>query len=254
MDESRHRFELLRLRYAASLAHKHEALSQVWREFRAQPQEDALRRELQQQIHRLCGSAPAYGYERLGERARVADKLMRDWEMSTPSLRDTLDDLAVRLAEPLQSVLDDLQDAGAQASTPQGDGESRMRVLLVEDDPGQAMLTAARLESYGCVLRIEGSADGLWETLLMWPCHAIVLDYWLRGETADEVAAMLRREPRFERIALVCFTAERDPLVLRAAIDAGCDAALRKDEGVARLFDVLRDCVARTDRSGVRFA
>jgi|GEM_PF-1179390 len=254
MDESRQRFELLRSRYAASLAHKHEALSQAWDRFRSQPQEDATRRELQQQIHRLCGSAPAYGYDRLGERARVADKLMRDWEMTAPSLRDAPGDLAMRLAAPLRAVLEDLGQAGAQAAAPQGMAATRLRVLLVEDDPGQAMLTAERLEARGCVLRRESSADALWEALLMWPCHAVVLDYWLRGETADEVAAMLRREPRFARVALVCFTAERDPQVLRAAIDAGCDAALRKDEGVDRLFEVLRDCVAREDRSGVRFA
>lgn len=253
MDESRQRFELLRARYAASLAHKHETLAQAWHHFRAQPQEDAARRELQQQIHRLCGSAPAYGYERLGESARVADKLMRDWEMTAPSLRDAPGDLSVRLSAPLQTVLDDLDEASAQADVPQSVAESRLRVLLVEDDPGQAMLNAVQLETLGCVVRRESSADGLWETLLMWPCHAVVLDYWLRGETADEVAAMLRREPRFQSIALVCFTAERDAHVLRAAIDAGCDAALRKDEGTRRLYDVLRECVARADRGGVLF-
>lgn len=253
MIDSSQRFDDLRARYASSLKRKQQALAVAWREFSAAPDEDGLRRDLQLQIHRLAGSALAYGYERIGESARAADSLLHGWEALAPALRGAPQELVRRLDAPLQILLNDLEGAireDAQHAPP----DSKLRVLLVEDDPGQAVLIGAQLDVRGCDVRIERDADALWQALTLWPCHAVVLDYWLRGETAAEVAAMLRRESQFAHIALICFSIERDQQVLRAALDAGCDAALGKAEGPDRLLAVIRECVARPDRSGVAFA
>lgn len=253
MIDSSQRFDDLRARYAASLKRKQQALAAAWRDLAAAPDDDALRRELQLQIHRLAGSALAYGYERIGESARAADVVLHGWEALAPPLRDTPAGLVERLAAPVQALLDDLGGAireDARNVAP----ESNLRVLLIEDDPGQAVLICAQLEARGCIVRIERGAEALWQALTLWPCHAVVLDYWLRGETAAEVAATLRREPQFAHIALLCFSIERDEQVLRAALDAGCDAALGKAEGPDRLLALIRQCVARPDRSGITFA
>jgi len=254
MTEFNQRFDDLHTRYAASLARKFEVLDTAWRVFAASPHADAKRRELETHVHRLAGSALAYGYERLGERARAADQLMHGWDESPPEARDAPATFALRLAAPLRQLLDELGHANAEVVARQASHREALRVLLVEDDPVQAMLTGAQLEARGCTVHIENSTDVLWQSLTRWPCHAVVLDYWLRGETATEVAAMLRREPQFARIALVCFSAERDEQVLRAALDAGCDAALGKAEGPERLLALVRACVARPERSGQAFA
>ncbi len=254
MTESNQRFDDLHARYAASLARKFEVLDAAWRAFEASPHDDAHRRELETHVHRLAGSALAYGYERLGERARTADQLMHGWDESTPETRGPPAVFAQHLAAPLRQLLDELGRANAEVVARRASQREALRVLLVEDDPVQAMLTGAQLEARGCMVRIENSADVLWQTLTRWPSHAVVLDYWLRGETATEIAAMLRREPQFARIALICFSVERDEQVLRAALDAGCDAALSKAEGPERLLAVVRACVARPDRSGEEFA
>lgn len=254
MIDSSQRFDDLRARYAGSLKRKQQALGVAWREFVAAPEEDGLRRELQLQIHRLAGSALAYGYERIGESARVADGLLHGWDALAPSLRGDPQELADRLAEPMYTLLDDLELASREDAPGAAAKDKNLRVLLIEDDPGQAMLIGAQLEARGCAVRFERGADTLWQTLALWPCHAVVLDYWLRGETAAEVAATLRREPQFAHVALVCFSIERDQHVLRAALDAGCDAALGKAEGPDRLLALIRECVARPDRSGITFA
>jgi CheY-like chemotaxis protein len=251
MNESSERFELLRSRYASSLADKHRHLARAWAAFVAAVADAATRIDLQQQLHRLCGSAHAYGYGRLGDHACAADNLMRQWEASSPALRIAPADLLDRLAAPMQAVLAELGQAHADALEGEAAAESvALRVLLVEDDPGQALAISAQLEERGCVVRSEAGADLLWQALTLWPCHAVVLDYWLRGETATDAVATLRREPRFAQIALVCFSVERDPQILRAVLDAGCDAVVAKAEGTDRLLDVVRDCVARPDRSG----
>lgn len=252
MNESSERFELLRAHYATSLDDKQRSLAQAWSAFAAAPSDPAIRAELQQQLHRLCGSAHAYGYALIGDHACAADSLMRSWDSHSPGLRESPDELVERLGTPVAAVLAGLGAARIEAvehGSPQPSGA--LRVLLVEDDPAQSLLIGTELEALGCKVRCESGADLIWQTLTLWPCHAVVLDYWLRGETATEVVANLRREPRFARVALVCFSVERDAQVLRAVTEAGCDALVAKSEGSARLFEVIRACVARADRSGV---
>lgn len=251
MNESSEHFDFLRLRYAGSLSEKQRAITQAWAAFSAAPSDPGARGELQQQLHRLCGSAHAYGYADLGEHACSADSQLRRWEGHSPALRDAPTDLVERLAESVRAVLAGLGEAHAASVDHASEaGPTALRVLLIEDDPVQSALIAADLEARGCKVRRESGADLLWQTLTLWPCHAIVLDYWLHGETATEVVANLRREPRFTRLALICYSVESDAQVLRAVTEAGCDAVVQKSERSTRLFEVIRACVARSDRSG----
>ncbi|MEO7431265.1 MAG: response regulator [Dokdonella sp.] len=251
-DSSRH-VDWLRRRYADSLTGKQKTLAKTWATCCAKPADAAVRADLQQQLHRLCGSAHAYGYAQLGDDACRADSLLRSWETATTTLRDAPAALIERLRAPVAAVLADLVEGGPQEldDAPVAMATA-LRVLLVEDDVGQSAFICAELEACGCEVRREDSADLVWQRLTLWPCDAVVVDYWLRGETAVDVVAALRREPRFARLALVCFSVERDAQVLRAVLDAGCDATVAKSEGSGRLFEVVRDCVARTDRGGAR--
>ena len=91
------------------------------------------------------------------------------------------------------------------------------------------------------------------KVLTTWPCQVVVLDDRLRGESADEIALTLRREPRFASVALVWYSQDRDHYILHNALAAGCDAAIGKDQGPTRLLAAVRACVARADRSGIMF-
>lgn len=255
MTDLQHRLDHLRRSYAASLRQKHEQLDAAWNAFAATPVADDARREVSTQIHRLAGSASAYGYERIGECARAADRLLNEFERTPPAARPSVDVLAQRLVVPVQQLLDEI-DLTIRSKPPPvaaPDIDTRLRVLLIEDDPGQAMLIGAQLEARGCVVRVERGTDGLWQALALWPCHAIVLDYWLRGETAADIVPLLRSEPRFAHIALVCSSLRNDERLRRDAIAVGCDDAVGKAEGPDRLLDVLRVNVARADRSARRF-
>lgn len=237
------RLQLLRERYAASLGHKRAALSAAWEAFAESPRDPHRRRELSMQLHRLCGSAGAYGYDRIGECACSADRLVGEHggmvEFDAASLRR-----CATLVEDVLAALD-------QAVAGPGQAPAALRILLVEDDPAQAALTAAWLQARGASVQVESHADALPQRLAQWPCEAVVLDHWLRGETAIEVVAALRRTPRHARIALVCFSIERDAQVRRALLQAGCDAVVAKDEGHEALWAAIRECVARPGRSGV---
>jgi len=238
------RLQLLRERYANSLGRKRAALALAWQAFAADPRDTALRRELSMQLHRLCGSAGAYGYADIGECACAADRLIGEHGgivgFDAEQLR--------RCDSEVGAVLAALDRAAAEAAHVQP--HAALRVLLVEDDPAQAALTEAWLQSRGASVRVETHADALGQRLEEWPCDAIVLDHWLRGETAVEVVTALRRTPRHARIALVCFSVERNAQVRRALLQAGCDAVVAKDEGHEALWSAIRDGVARPDRGG----
>jgi chemotaxis protein histidine kinase CheA len=96
------RMQQLRERYANSLGHKHAALSQAWRAFEAAPRDPALRRELSMQLHRLCGSAGAYGYDEIGSSACIADRLVGEHggiaQFDAAQLRDCAEVVAAVLA------------------------------------------------------------------------------------------------------------------------------------------------------------
>jgi CheY-like chemotaxis protein len=244
MTDTDHRLELLHQRYANSLRAKGAALADAWRMFAADPADAACARELSMQVHRLCGSAAAYGYRRLGECACAADRLIAD-ELALPEQAGG-DALVRRFATSVQDVLGELAAASTSGRSASIAARARdLHVVLVEDDPAQASLTAAELEARGCSVRVESNADRLWETLAQRPCDAVVLDYWLRAETAAEIALSLRREPQFARIALICYSVERDPQILRAVGEAGCDAVVAKDDGVERLLESMRVSIER---------
>jgi HPt (histidine-containing phosphotransfer) domain-containing protein len=98
--------EALHARYARSFASKHEALVEAWRAFAAAPDEVAAR-TLHGLVHRLAGSAPTYGYASLGLLARKADYAFADGGR----------DLAARLKEPIEALLDELSHLAERAKT-----------------------------------------------------------------------------------------------------------------------------------------
>lgn len=83
MNDTDHRLELLRRRYEHSFPAKRVELTDAWLAFVAAPDDPGRARELSMQVHRLCGSAAAYGYARLGECACAADRLVGD-ELASP--------------------------------------------------------------------------------------------------------------------------------------------------------------------------
>ena len=111
MTDSSLRFEQLRVRYAQSLPSKHSALGDAWRAFEADP--DATNgRELQMMVHRLAGSAPAYGYPVLGQLASSIDGEFTEWENVSPDGPPGAA-LVEKIASPMRALLDRLGELAA---------------------------------------------------------------------------------------------------------------------------------------------
>jgi HPt (histidine-containing phosphotransfer) domain-containing protein len=111
-------FAELRTRYVQSLPDKRAALGNAWRAFASAPDERAAI-ELQALAHRLAGSAPAYGFEAIGEAAHVVDALVNAWMKHPASDREDAGTLAARIAAPMQALIASLAQA-IEAATKAG--------------------------------------------------------------------------------------------------------------------------------------
>lgn len=69
----------LRLRYWRSLPQKAQDLLEHWQRAQRSPHERAALVEFHQLVHKLSGSAPAYGFDAIGALARPVDHRIAEW-------------------------------------------------------------------------------------------------------------------------------------------------------------------------------
>lgn len=243
MTDFNHRLDLLRERYSASLPSKREALVQAWKAVQADPADAAHFNQLQTLVHRLAGSAAAYGYEELGELAGVVNALLKDSRLM-PDLREASASVGPAVTRLFKTMAAAVPPARAQRERATGPGPIPLRVILSEDDEEQAGVIEQALLAAGCEVALAARSDLLWERITAWPCDAVVVDYWLEGETALDIVRVIRAESSFDAIALICLTVETHAGLLRGVLENGCDAVVAKSESSAHLIDVLRTQVA----------
>jgi CheY-like chemotaxis protein len=239
------RYQQLLTRYAESLPQKLSEITAAWTELRANPRSTVARDQLRQRAHKLSGSAAAYGFEQIGKPARLLDTRLARW-LAAP-LEEPPTDAGVLAA--LEDDVNALCCALAKgecvteaSSMPRS--QKRSQLVLVEDDLEQAQAIAATLTGYGYeVTSVAGSAE-LWPLLRARSVDLIILDYWLVGETASEIATRLKREPDYANLPIVCFSIESKSEILRGALDAGCELALSKKIPPAEFAELVRSCLA----------
>ncbi|MEO8670967.1 MAG: Hpt domain-containing protein [Tahibacter sp.] len=73
------RLDELRLRYSDSLPQKGRDLAALWNAWLAAPHGRVNLLGLHQQVHRISGSAPAYGFDRIGTLAQRVESVLAEW-------------------------------------------------------------------------------------------------------------------------------------------------------------------------------
>lgn len=229
------RLSLLRERYRASLQGKRDMLQDAWRQFHDHPRDGHLREQLRSLLHRLAGSAPAYGYAQLGEVASiVSQRLGNEHEGSSIDVEGIVDEIAPRIDELVLLFAESIDE------TPSHEDHSSLRVILVEDDEDQALAIELGLKRYGCEVAHVTHAESFWQKAATWPCDAVVVDYWLDKQTAHDILDLVRSEPTFAHVAMVCLTAEDDEAIRQGVLQRGCDACMQKRDAPRQLYGTLR--------------
>jgi CheY-like chemotaxis protein len=237
-------------RYRESLPDKLNELALSWEAWLAAPEGNAARDQLHLLVHRLAGAAPAYGYNDLGREAQRIDGMLQSWMSEVPQLRVSLPELCRQLAAPMEALLRTLGRAAREvtANMPEGEGapprERVLFVLFLEDDKEQAHIWRDALTREGLRVRIADSLPAFEAEIILETPDVLLIDFWLDGHTAGDVARELSGMPEFCDIPKVCLTADDGMLPRQVAMDAGFTAVLRKTVTPADLARVLRQSVA----------
>ena len=113
-------------------------------------------------------------------------------------------------------------------------------VLLVEDDPGQAMLGKLRLSLAGYPVRIVHHAKALSRSLREdGRPDLLLLDVMLPDGDGFEILAHLRASPEFATLPIVLLTAKAELEDIHKGLALGADGYITKPYSTAQLGEVI---------------
>ena len=116
----------------------------------------------------------------------------------------------------------------------------RLKILLVDDEPGIVRLVSKRLEVEG--FDVVGCMDGTQAMIQVQAVRPdlIILDVMLPGVNGHEVCRRLKRDPGFKNIPIILFTAKTSLKDEGIALEHGADAYIRKPFRAKELIEAIR--------------
>lgn len=117
---------------------------------------------------------------------------------------------------------------------------SRVRILLVEDNPANQLLAETVLEQEGFVVDIAGNAVEAIRRLNTNKPDIILMDVSLPGQDGLSLTRDLKSDPATAHIPIVAMTAYATDRDRQAALDAGCSGHITKPIDVDTFADEVR--------------
>ncbi|MEN5059348.1 EAL domain-containing protein [Luteimonas sp. TWI1416] len=156
----------------------------------------------------------------------------RRWaaDAGRPSLPDAAD---VSAAEPMDA-----------AATLTDDGRP-YRVLVVEDDPSQALFAESVLNGAGLQARVVAIANEFLSTVVEFGPDLVLMDLHMPGMDGAELTALLRQQPAHRHIPVVFLTGDVDPERQFEALEVGADDFLTKPVRPRHLVSAVQNRIRR---------
>ncbi len=221
--------------YRSKLPRRRLALLALWQRLPSDSDARGIAPELRLQVHRLAGSAGAYGFERLSEAARVVDRMLKVWLATAPEQRTPVASMVAETAPAFDDLMQAFDDEGTELLPVAVEQEGGFELILVEDDIEQARSLGAALVRLGINLHHAPDDLAFWDVLAECRPQAILFDYWIGGETGADLARALRATPGYEVTPLLCLTSDTSNDVRVDALAAGCDEVFSKVQTAPQL-------------------
>ncbi|WP_296281915.1 EAL domain-containing protein [Pseudoxanthomonas sp.] len=120
-------------------------------------------------------------------------------------------------------------DATAPAPPPEPvDPESPYRVLIVEDDRGQALFAQSVLHGAGMQAEVQMQSDGLLDTMRRFRPDLVLMDLHMPGKDGMSLTMLLRQQPEYLHLPIVFLTGDPDPERQFEVLESGADDFLNK--------------------------
>ena len=117
--------------------------------------------------------------------------------------------------------------AAPQAPEPV-DPESPYRVLIVEDDRGQALFAQSVLHGAGMQADVQMQSDGLLDAMRRFRPDLVLMDLHMPGKDGMSLTMLLRQQPEYLHLPIVFLTGDPDPERQFEVLESGADDFLNK--------------------------
>lgn len=114
-----------------------------------------------------------------------------------------------------------------QASEPV-DPHSPYRVLIVEDDRGQALFAQSVLHGAGMQADVQMQSDGLLDAMRRFRPDLVLMDLHMPGKDGMSLTMLLRQQPEYLHLPIVFLTGDPDPERQFEVLESGADDFLNK--------------------------
>lgn len=200
--------------------------------------------DLRDLAHKLAGSAPTFGFPELGDAARQIERLCDSVSNAGSMTDDDVADLTERVM-----ALADQYGAGEATSEPREGGSAVTEtpvalsghVLVVEDEPAQAMFVDILLKKAGLDVTVVNDPFKVAETLSSCQPKLVLLDMNMPGMNGDDVAKLIRaRDDALAGVPILFLSGEENPDRRAAAMAAGGNGFIDKPVRPDTLTDTLK--------------
>ncbi|MCR6624827.1 MAG: EAL domain-containing protein [Pseudoxanthomonas sp.] len=108
------------------------------------------------------------------------------------------------------------------------DPDSPYRVLIVEDDRGQALFAQSVLHGAGMQAEVQMQSDGLLDTMRRFRPDLVLMDLHMPGKDGMSLTMLLRQQPEYLHLPIVFLTGDPDPERQFEVLESGADDFLNK--------------------------
>ncbi|HSR64874.1 MAG TPA: EAL domain-containing protein, partial [Xanthomonadaceae bacterium] len=133
---------------------------------------------------------------------------------------------------------------GATALAGSGD-EPPYRVLVVEDDPSQALFAEQVLGGAGIEVAVVAAPPELLPTLERFHADLVLMDLHMPGMSGIELTALIRAQPQFAPLPVVFLTGDPDPEKQFEVLECGADDFLSKPIRPRHLIAAVQSRIKR---------
>jgi diguanylate cyclase (GGDEF)-like protein len=233
-----------------------ERVAELWRaleDVRCDPRDAGRLEELRRGFHGFAGSGGTYGFPKVSELGREAERLCRAAEERAPGP----DDLTA-WTRTIEGISNELQAAGESSSSPlaaprpAGPDEEPVDALVVDDDAAITRALAARLAQDGFHVRTAGSVGEARVAIAERLPDVLVADVVLPDGTGFQIVEETRLAPGGDQPVIFVVSVRTDFVDRVEAIHCGADAYLDKPVDWDALSRRLRHSVEARRLATVR--
>ncbi len=123
--------------------------------------------------------------------------------------------------------------------------ETRIRILLVDDEPSLVKIVSKRLEMEGYDVCTAMDGEGALQRVSAQEPHLIILDVMLPKMSGYDVCKKLKADEKYKKIPILLFTAKVQERDERIGLESGADGYIRKPFRAAELLEKIKALLAR---------